>query len=879
MSGQPTNPELQEALLELSQYLSDSVPPLVVADSMQVLLKYPPQAVLPTIRAWTAAQYRGAAGSSVPISDYLFHALKKIHMMGEFRLVPREPLDAYLATLKPVVLPMCPEEDRAMLIENLSHLGEQATADASPVQTIFRQAGGESGSCSAAPTRAQGASGAGSASGSGGPASSGSAASSADSSASPGEAMQGFRRFSLLLERLEASGALRTSAPAGSGGAAPASGAAVPAAPAAAEALAFAARSSHSARELEEYLERLKGMGVAAGTDNVFRALAQSLPGWTLPEYAGAAAAAPESGALGAMRRIITEAEDPAEGARRFQEMVRAGIDRFNEGSLPQAVQMLELAERLVEEKKVDVGTVEVIRRKLGETLGFEPLRKASERPDQYPLLRKVLGFFTDYTAKGLLEELPREQKRDRRRLLLALLEAHGAAARALAYEALSRSPATAVGEEEWFFRRNLLYLIRRIPRTPETSFEDESDVVLRHAQIGLPLLVVKEAVVALGQYKDEGTELGLGDMVRQLEELLVNPDGAPYEAKDLRGLLDRVAATLARLPSSRARRIVIEHAARKQVAFGDAMSRLAELGTQNLSDDADTVDQLLALLKANMPFKLLGMTLKQNDQNLVHIIEALSGTPSPSVRRALEDVSTRFRGQETGRLASRALAAFDKPPAPAAAAATVVPGDPPPAPAPAGVVVAAPDAPAASLQGDLEVFGLPSLLQSLADSSASGTLTLREPKGGAAFAMLTMRDGKLEEIHRGKLHGDEAFYQLLERPSPGQFAFVKGAPPAKAGVTARQILPLTLEAMRRYDEFQEAAAVLPDTAELEPTGEKATAHPGEKDGSFLQALWERASQGGTPKDIEDAVAWDSYRIRRVLVHWVEQGALRTKKG
>ena len=225
MSGQPTNPELQEALLELSQYLSDSVPPLVVADSMQVLMKYPPQAVLPTIRAWTAAQYRGAAASSVPISDYLFHALKKIHMMGEFRLVPREPLDAYIATLKPVVLPMCPEEDRAMLIENLSHLGEQATADASPVQTIFRQAGGESGSRSAAPTRAQGAAaGSASASAGGSPASSGSAASAADSSGSPAEAMQGFRRFSLLLERLEASGALRTSAPAGPGGAAPAAG-------------------------------------------------------------------------------------------------------------------------------------------------------------------------------------------------------------------------------------------------------------------------------------------------------------------------------------------------------------------------------------------------------------------------------------------------------------------------------------------------------------------------------------------------------------------------------------------------------------------------------------------------------------------------------
>ena len=43
--------------------------------------------------------------------------------------------------------------------------------------------------------------------------------------------------------------------------------------------------------------------------------------------------------------------------------------------------------------------------------------------------------------------------------------------------------------------------------------------------------------------------------------------------------------------------------------------------------------------------------------------------------------------------------------------------------------------APAASLQGDLDVFGLPALLQSLAESSASGTLTLREPKGGAVFA------------------------------------------------------------------------------------------------------------------------------------------------
>jgi len=56
MSGQPPNAELQEAILELQQYLSDSLPPLVVADSIQLLMKYPPEAVIPTIRAWTAAR-------------------------------------------------------------------------------------------------------------------------------------------------------------------------------------------------------------------------------------------------------------------------------------------------------------------------------------------------------------------------------------------------------------------------------------------------------------------------------------------------------------------------------------------------------------------------------------------------------------------------------------------------------------------------------------------------------------------------------------------------------------------------------------------------------------------------------------------------------
>ena len=860
MSGQPPNPELDEALLELQQYLSDSLPPLVVADSVQLLMKYPPDVVANAIRAWTGAQYRRGAAEAVPVSDYLYHTLKKIHMMAEFKLVPLEPLEVYLAGLRPLIVALCPAEDRAMLVENLGRLGEApASSSISQAQTIFRQAPAPG---SAPRATASGGGGAGSAVAAAGGGSGAGAAAAGPSDA----AVRGLHRFSLLLERLDAQGGLAPVPSAAAGAPAAGAGGAVPMAAAAGEALAFAARSSQTGQELDAYLARLREMGVEAGTDSVFRALSQSLPGWVVPVLPGAASAAvPESGALGAMRRIITDGEDPVETGKRFQEMVRAGIERFNEGSLPQSVAMLELAEKLTAEKKVDSGTVELVRRRLGDSLDGEQLRKFTEKPDQHALLRKVLQFFLAFRPDGLLEELRREQKRDRRRLILALLEVHGAATRASAYEELARSPSRAVDDEEWFFRRNLVYLLRRIPRSAEATFEDESEVVVRHAQLGLPLLLVKESVATLAQYKDERAEQGLTQLLFELEGMLdEKPGETPYEAKDLRGLLDRVAATLGKFPAPRARRALIEHAGKKQPQLGDAMARIAELGSQDMSEDTETVDQLLELLKANLPFKLLGMTLRQNDQNLVRVVEALASTPTPAVRRQLQEVVSRFGGQDAGRAAQKALAGFDKPKA-EPAAATSAGSEPAAAPA---------ETAAASLQGDLEVFGLPALLQSLGESSASGSLTLRGPKGGEVFASIALREGKLTDIRRGKLSGDDAFYQLFERPLPGQFAFVKGAP-ADSGGAPREILPLTLEAMRRYDELQEAEALVPDAARFEKTEVAATPLPGEKDGSFLQAVWERASQGGTALDCEAAVASDSYRIRRALAHWVESGALR----
>jgi hypothetical protein len=259
-------------------------------------------------------------------------------------------------------------------------------------------------------------------------------------------------------------------------------------------------------------------------------------------------------------------------------------------------------------------------------------------------------------------------------------------------------------------------------------------------------------------------------------------------------------------------------------------------------------------VLKANTPFKLFGLVLHQNDRNLYHCIEALSTTPHPAVQQVFRDIVKRFPGQEVAKAASKALASFEFS-----------------APAP---VPPASETSAASLSGDLELFGLPALMQSLAESHVSGSLTLLDPKG-EVFGSFTLRGGKFAGGRSGRLSNEEAFYQILERPLPGSFLFTRQPDsPQPDATNLREVLPLTLEGMRRYDEFQQAAALLPDGVVLKPTDIKPTPHPDERDGVLLQELWSRVVQSATPSQCEVDVRADSYRIRRLLNYWVEQGAL-----
>ncbi|MGE5347464.1 MAG: hypothetical protein ACM3JH_16035, partial [Acidithiobacillales bacterium] len=469
--------DVREALTELQRYLSDSIPPLMVAESLTLLLDYPVELTSFEINAWTSAQFRSKLGS-VPVSDYLYHAVDKIFQLGSFGLIPRERLRAYLDVLIPLVVRQCPEEDRDLLRANLTRLGEGDAVGAAAVEVVRRQVGSRSPMATEKGATAGG---------------------------EPGTAgtdlAKKLRRFSLLLERWEASAVEKgTPVPAagpGAGGAVGetrASGAEARETTATekrkknevilSQLLSNAAAVCDSDKELAQALDGLRRIGLEMQTADAFRVLGRALPGWVVPpgveplEQTGSTA----GGSAGAaIRKIVTLPEDPVEVGKRFHEMLQAAVEQFNKGSLPRAAKMFEVAERLIAEKRIDAKSAEGSCRRAFDALDVEKLRSLGEHPEKHPLLRKILNFFPALRVKALLDVVRVEEKRERRRLFLSLLEIHGAEARDAALERLEQMARNGEAPaEEWHFKRNLVYLLRRVPRRPDQPAEPELGAVVQ---------------------------------------------------------------------------------------------------------------------------------------------------------------------------------------------------------------------------------------------------------------------------------------------------------------------------------------------------------------------------------------------------------------
>ncbi len=783
--------EIQEAVSELHQYLSDQKPPLMVADSVGLLLRYPPEFLVAQILTWVAGQRQTA-----PLSDYLYHGAKKIFQLGDFELLPAKGLGEFLWGVCDGLLQHCPEGDRARLAENLG---------------LLRQAPAAAGVAAAGLLHRQ-----------------------EPVPASPEPVLSHeVRRLSLLLENLRP---LASAPPEQRQGLT-------------SSYMTSAAMQSSTTRELEDRLAPLQQLGIGTTPDQFFRTLARSLAGWALPLREGQAAPPVSREQLEAMRKVVSLAEDPAEAARRFREMIHAAVEQFNEGQLGRAATMVELAERLAVERKVEQPFVDALRGQAHEYLDQERLRQYTERTELRPQLRVVLGFFSALRPQGLLDALNGEPRRERRRQLLALLEVHEQASRTAAWERL-RASVQEAGTDP-FFQMNLAYLLRIIPRPDSASVEDEVTVLMQTSGRTSPPPLVKQVIAYLGQARHDKAERALTTYLNVFESMLLQPESAAYPPEELMTLLDRTCAALARYGSPRAWRALVDHGLKADPRLGNPAARLAEAGHCDLSGSRELVERILAAIRAELPRSgMLGIVTRGNEDKAISLIQALSGTPLPAVRTLLQEMAEKQARHKLGEAAAKALKALESV------------GKPPP--------------PAPGLSGDLELFGLPNLLQTLGQSQFSGVLTLMDSQKRPA-ATLLFDKGVYRGGQHGPIKGTEAVYQLFERPFPGTFAFVTRNDVATQWHLGpeQDVLPLILEGVRRFDEFNRAAAVAPDHVRLKPTGKPHTA-VADEDPAFAATLWQQVSTQRSVQECEAAMAVDSYRTRRVIAHWIEEESLQT---
>ncbi|HET7295184.1 MAG TPA: DUF4388 domain-containing protein [Vicinamibacteria bacterium] len=847
---------LQEALYDLGQYLSDMVAPLVVAEGFTTLMEQPPELVAAEIQNWTASQYHGA-GEKLPVSDYLYHAVKKLMMLGDYGLVPKESLIPYLETVVPKLVEICPEADRSFLLENLRTLRTEPLL-ATPTAVIHRQAGSTSGAATPPPIAIVAAPGAAAPAAGAAPAVPPPAAP-VLATARPGAVMIGLgqvpapspedqariaRVLGLLMERYEKElGTERT--------------AAAPTPQLTGQIVAAMAEKSASGRELNEDLDKLKRLGVPATMDNVFKFLGDSLPAWSVPQ--AGSAETPASGTVGAMQRIVAMAEDATEAAHRYHELVKAAVGQFNEGHLARAATMFELAEKLATDLKVKPQVVDSLRRTGHEALSPARLKEYCERSEKHALLRTVLQFYLPLRPDGVLGELQVAQKRDRRRLLLALMEAHGAPGRERVVQWLQDSFTGSLERDDWQLQRNLVLLLRRIPRGSPESLATEVEMLTVLADFDRPLPLVKEVIATLGATRSDKAEVALARLLQRLEERML---AAPVPEPDDRALLERVAASLIRQGLPGGRRTVIAYGLKTEPKLGDTAKLLVELGRVDLSGDRALLERLTKALHDALPRKMLGVVVKASSSRAVSLVRALAGTPA--ARPAIEEALRAAAGTDVEREARKILepAAAASAPPPATEDAAVQEGEHPPA--------------AARLSGDLELFGLPNLLHSLYHSSVVGTLHLEDALKNEV-GWLQIARGKLVGASVDPLSGPEALYQLLERPTAASFRFRSQSDGELPSTDGPDILGLLMEGLRRSDELHRAALLAADEAALEPTGVQPRACRGEKDVAFLKALWSKAAGGVPPVVCEEDAPADAYRVRRQIAFWVEHGALKPR--
>ncbi len=415
------------------------------------------------------------------------------------------------------------------------------------------------------------------------------------------------------------------------------------------------ARHTTASPDFERHRKRLAKEGKPLDLAEVFDLMTRELPGWCpwleSPDRAGIAA--PSWSAPAALGRLVTNSQGSEEKGKRLAELVRAATRLLARGSLGRAATAIAEAERIVAETALPSGVSDAVRAGGFEGNEIELFRPFMGAAGGRACLHQFVRFFRRLQPVPLLQALAVEEHQERRHLILVLLEAHGEPARREAVDLLRSEIGPVMSEAEALVRRNLIYLLRRVPRDKDENLAEEVEILARHAQPHLPSLVVKEAILALGQLPGRKVEQALLTLQQSLRA-----EASGYEDSGV--YLERVTSALARRESvsKPARRTRTPLAASETYRMsGDGLpSLLHELaethasGSLLVEDGQRGMTALLTLREGMLAAARLGALVGADA--LFTLIETFdSGTavwsPQPEARRVTEKSVQAFELRE----------------------------------------------------------------------------------------------------------------------------------------------------------------------------------------------------------------------------------------
>jgi CRP-like cAMP-binding protein len=177
-------------------------------------------------------------------------------------------------------------------------------------------------------------------------------------------------------------------------------------------------------------------------------------------------------------------------------------------------------------------------------------------------------------------------------------------------------------------------------------------------------------------------------------------------------------------------------------------------------------------------------------------------------------------------------------------------------------------------LSGNLQYFDLPTIVQTLATSERTGTLTITDQME-RIFAKIYFEGGKVLYARVGHLRGEEAFYQLFQSATQDAFTFKGGLPPEafdeeeEIGTTTMGLL---MEAARQQDELKVLVDTYSDPKRIFRPQSEALQWNDDETEALAQEIWHRLRQGQTIDQMVNEIPVCQYRIYKVLSVMAETG-------